>query len=509
MSYNYWFVSRQKRQLTTILDALIVFDDLCVGKVWSGNRELQLQFEDVLGQRDVTKHGKLRARREGEGGGGGRTLFKQMKDLGLVFLEDDTKKARLTLIGEDLVNGKISLVEAMRIQLGRYQYPSAAEWSGIGSVNHIFNVHPFRFMLRLLRCPELENRLMMSEMAGIVIHYAVSDDESCLNDVKERILRYRNNDLHGYVPDSRTATYFNIANTFFNYISMLQFTDRGPQMISIRAGKEQEVDAFVRVPPIFITHPELQENYQRKYGRGKHSKDLRDFSDAEKTSRLLSLKRRIRNEYAILKMQTPILSITPEIVEDISMKTGIGPNLVSTTLNGCFSAGAVDDFFLNYRELSEGGAQTAVQFEQATCEMFEKIFGLRTEHVGPKGNTPDVFVESDAGWCGIIDNKAYKHRYSLIGDQKRRMIDVYIPNYKEYGNTNRSLAFFAYIAPDFSNHINYQLNEIVSQTGVCGSAMPVNLMINFAQDYAHGKHDQSKILEVFSVNRLVLPSDIA
>ena len=70
MAYQHWFVSRQKRQLTTILSALIVFSDVCVGKTWSGNTELQLKFEDELQSRNITGHGNLRARKAGQGGGG-------------------------------------------------------------------------------------------------------------------------------------------------------------------------------------------------------------------------------------------------------------------------------------------------------------------------------------------------------------------------------------------------------------------------------------------------------
>ena len=89
MAYDHWFVSRQKRQLTTILQALVAYSDVCVGKVWDHN--LQLDFEDVLGGREITEHGTLRARRAGQGGGGTRTLFKQMKDLGLVFIEEENR----------------------------------------------------------------------------------------------------------------------------------------------------------------------------------------------------------------------------------------------------------------------------------------------------------------------------------------------------------------------------------------------------------------------------------
>ena len=43
MPYKHWFVSRQKRQLTTILPALIAFSDICVGQKWAGNSEIQLK----------------------------------------------------------------------------------------------------------------------------------------------------------------------------------------------------------------------------------------------------------------------------------------------------------------------------------------------------------------------------------------------------------------------------------------------------------------------------------
>ena len=70
--------------------------------------------------------------------------------------------------------------------------------------------------------------------------------------------------------------------------------------------------------------------------------------------------------------------------------------------------GNIDDFFLSYKELAHLGTVGARAFEEATCEMFRKIFHMRAEHVGPIGNTPDVFVESEElGYCGIIDNKAY------------------------------------------------------------------------------------------------------
>ena len=508
MAYMHWFVSRQKRQLTTILQALVAYSDVCVGKVW--NHELQLDFEDVLGGRDITEHGSLRARRAGQGGGGTRTLFKQMKDLGLVFLEDENKKCRLTLIGEELVKGNISFVDAMRLQLQRYQYPSAAVWAGSGSVDHSIKVHPFQFIFRLLRDPRLENILTMEEMYGIVIHRAVSDSLEVFEDVVSHIIQYRkNNNIEDFIRDTDTKTYSNIANTFFNYISLTQYIDRGWKTISIRQGKEIEIDAFIEDSPVFIPHPELTENYQRKYGRGKASRDLRNFDRENALSQKELNEVRIRREYVLLALKTPITGITPDIVEQVSHNTGVDERTVERFLIQNYPHGNIDDFFLSYKELAHMGTAGARDFETATCEMFRKIFHMKAEHVGPIGNTPDVFVESfDAGYCGIIDNKAYKNGYSISGNHQRVMKDVYIPNYKSYGQTNQPLAFFTYIAGSFGNNINSQLDSIVKDTKVNGSAMPVDIFINLAQDYAERGYDHQFLRNIFSVNREVQLEDL-
>lgn len=507
MAYDHWFVSRQKRKLTTILEALVAYSDVCVGRVW--NPELQLALEDALGGRNITEHGTLRARREGQGGGGTRTLFKQMKDLGLVFLEEENRKCRLTLIGEEIASGRTSFVEAMRLQLQRYQYPSAAVWSGTGSVNHDIHVHPFQFMFRLLRDPRLENRLTMEEMSGIVIHRATSDSTDTYEDVVSRILQYRQNNTAGFVEDTVTKTYSNIANTFFNYISLTQYTDRGMKTISVRAGKEEVVDAFIEENASFIPHPELTENYLRRYGRGHVAMDRRNFARDHARSQQQMNESRMTREFILLALRMPITGITPDIVEHVSNNTGIDERTVERFLIQNYPHGNIDDFFLSYRELAHMGRAGATDFETATCEMFRRIFGMEAKHVGPIGNTPDVFVSSpEEGYCGIIDNKAYKNGYSITGDHKRVMEHVYIPNYREYGETELPLEFFSYIAGSFGNNINAQVAEITRDTGVSGSAMPVDIFINMAQDYTEGGCDHQFIKQIFSVGREVELADI-
>ena len=512
MAYSHWFVSRQKRQLTGILPALISYSDICVGKYWPGNTKLQLAWEDELQKRNITQHGKLRARKSNEGGGGTRTLFKQMKDLGLVFIEDETKLCRLTLIAEELIKGNISFVEAMRLQLQRYQYPSAACWNGSGAVDHSFEVHPFQFLFRLLREPKLNNVLTMAEMQGIIIHYATSDKKAVFDKVVDMIVELRQTGtVAGYISDTPTKTYSNIANTFFNYISLTQYVERGPQSIMIRLEKENEVKAFIHDNPKFITHPELTENYQRSYGRGKVAKDLRDFSKENKLTATQINEERIRKEYVLLSLRTPITSITTDIVQEIAKTTGIDEKKIEKFLLKTYPHGNIDDFFLAYRELAFMSQEYATEFEIATTEVFKKIFNMRAVHLGQTGSTaaPDVFVESDElQYCGILDNKAYKKGFSLTGDFKRVMTHEYIPNLKNYVEAKYPLLFFSYISGTFKGHIDTELMEIVDETGVSGSAMPVDIFIDFAQSYVESGFSHQTVRDIFSVNREVRLADL-
>ena len=509
--YNHWFISRQKRQLTQILPALVCFNDICEGKVWRGNTELQLQYEDELAKRSITKHGKLRARKTKEGGGGIRTLYTQMKDLGLVFAEDDNRKVHLTLMGEDLVKANVTFVEAIRAQLTRFQYPSATRWSGSGSIEHEFKIHPFVFMFRLLRDKRLEGYITMDEMKLIIIHEAKKDTDKCFESVVNSIIRFRETGKNDNgISDTKKGRYNDIANTFFNYIELTQYVDRGFKRIIVRPGKEEEIDNIINSPHKFIKHPEIQENYQRAYGTGINStKDLRTFEGDKSLTKKETEEARIKSEYALIRLTMPITGIDEEVVSLISDRTGIDDRTVEAFLTTAFPTGSVDDFFLTYREYAYGGRKFANEFELATVQLFRKIFKMNASHVGPIGNTPDVFVESDEEqYSGIIDNKAYENGYSIIGDHRRRMTNEYIPNVTSYAGAKYPLAFFSYISTDFTKNINDQLKVITDETGIPGSAMPIDIMIDFAQDYSEKGYTHQDIKRIFSVNRRVGLSDI-
>ena len=170
--------------------------------------------------------------------------------------------------------------------------------------------------------------------------------------------------------------------------------------------------------------------------------------------------------------------------------------------------GSVGAFMTKYFEMAFKGRDEATEFEKATVELFQDVFGFEAKHVGPIGLTPDVLILSDSdGYQAILDNKAY-HKYTINNDHFNRMVHNYIGNIQNYGVMDRTLAFFSYIAGGFGTNIDKQVRSIVDATGVNGSAMSVSNMIKLVEQHNKVPYSHERIKEIFSVNRQVLMSDL-
>ena len=135
-----------------------------------------------------------------------------------------------------------------------------------------------------------------------------------------------------------------------------------------------------------------------------------------------------------------------------------------------------------YFEMAFRGRDDSIEFEKATAEIFNSVFGFESHHIGPAGLTPDVLIVSDSNqYIGIIDNKAYS-KYSITNDHRNRMIHNYINTYKD--NQKYPLAFFSYISGGFTSTIKTIENHKYRR-------------------YTHGA-----INEIFSLNRQVSIADI-
>ena len=164
------------------------------------------------------------------------------------------------------------------------------------------------------------------------------------------------------------------------------------------------------------------------------------------------------------------------------------------------------NLMMNYFEMAFKGRDECREFESATAEIFRSVFGFDTKWLGSAYSgqqVPDVLLVSESsGYQAIIDTKAYK-KYDLPATQRDRMIHHYLPDISNYGRENMPTSFFSYIAGGFSNTIATPLKEIVRETGINGSAMPVATFIKMAERQAEKPMTHDEIAEVFSVNRKV------
>lgn len=516
---NYWWVTRPKRRLNSVPEILAALAEISLNEEWQGQKGTHLDFEEALEEANLKRKGD----RRDQTGGGARTYKAWISSLGLIFIQKSTKKLKLTLAGEAIMNGE-SPVEIIKNQILKYQFPSSFSISRNVNVSRRFKIRPFRFLLRLLNDKDIEY-LTENEIAKIIIVEAENETETCYRTVKEKILLYRDKGdeclakdfFEHFAPSSGKVNpehpfshLLDIANTIVNWMEYTQLAKRSEdKSIRIIEDKLNEVNTILSNVPAFIDRCEEHEFFQRKYGLDpKHKKDTRNLSETKTITAKIIAEQKIKQAFITESLKTPISQITNRLVEKIAVQTGFTEETVEESLLKMYPHGAIGSFMTEYFEMAFKGRDEAAEFEKATVELFKNVFGFNVKHVGPIGLTPDVLVLSDSdGYCGIIDNKAYS-KYTISNDHHNRMVYNYIGNLANYYSGNLPLTFFSYIAGGFGKNINSQIKGIADETSVNGSAMSVSNMIQLVQNYKLMNYDHKKICSIFSVNRQVLMSDL-
>ncbi len=516
---NYWWVTRPKRRLNSVPEVLAALAEISLNEEWQGQKGTHLDFEEALEEANLKRKGD----RRDQTGGGARTYKAWISSLGLIFIQESTKKLKLTLAGEAIMNGE-SPVEIIKNQILKYQFPSSFSISRNVNVSRRFKIRPFRFLLRLLNDGDIEY-LNEDEIAKIVIVEAENETEICYKTIKEKILLYRDKGdeclskdfFEQYAPSSGKVNQehpfshlLDIANTIVNWLEYTQLAKRSEdKSIRIIEDKRNEVNAALSTVPAFIDRCEQHEYFQRKYGLDpKHRKDTRNLSETKAITAKMIAEQKIKQAFITESLKTPISKITDFLIEKISVQTGFTEETVEECLLKLYPHGAIGAFMTEYFEMAFKGRDEAAEFEKATVELFKNVFGFDAKHVGPIGLTPDVLVLSDSdGYCGIIDNKAYS-KYTISNDHHNRMVYNYIGNLNNYYSGKLPLAFFSYIAGGFGKNINNQIREIVNETSVNGSAISVSNMIQLVENYNTVDYNHTKIRSIFSLNRQILMSDL-
>ena len=515
---NYWWVTRPKRKLNSIPEVLAAFADLSLNQEWEGQRNSHLAYEDALEAAGLKRKGE----RRDQTGGGARTYKAWLTSLGLIFTQEATGKVKLTLAGEAIMNGD-SPVEVLTNQILRYQFPSSFSIGRGVQVSERFKIRPFRFLLKLLDDSRI-GYLTEEEIAKIVVTEAENESDKCYSYIVDRIIQFRNfgdncleedffdkyQSSKGEVnPEHPYSHLTDLANTLINWIEYTQLAKREDRKLEILDDKREEVREILCNRPNFIDRPEQHEYFQRKYGIDpKHKKDNRNLAMTQTITAMVIARQKVKQAYIAESLERPITKITSKLVDCIAQRTGIDGKTVEDILIEAYPTGSVGAFMTKYFEMAFKGRDEATEFEKATVELFQDVFGFESKHVGPIGLTPDVLLLSDLeGYQAILDNKAY-HKYTINNDHYNRMVHNYIGNIGNYSKSNSPLAFFSYIAGGFGSNIDSQLRAIVDATGVNGSAISVSNMIKMVEQHKDKPYTHQRIRDIFSINRQVLIRDV-
>lgn len=515
---NYWWVTRPKRKLNSVPETLAAIEKTSLDQEWQRQRGTHLQLEEELEKYGIKREGE----RRDHTGGGGRTYMAWLLSLGLIFTQKSTGKMKLTLAGEAIMQGD-SPVDILKAQILKYQFPSA--YSLRTSVNQRFYIHPFVFLFRLLADKRIGS-LSKEEVAKIVVTEAEKETDTCFEYIVQRLLEFREKGDTCLAPDfaekyassksgnSGSIKHLgDIANTIFNWMEYTQLAMRCTGRIYILPEKLDEVEKILAHPPAFIDRPEDEEYFQRKYGVDpKHLKDTRNLMYTKTVTNQMIVEQLVKLEFTRISMKRAITQITSDLIAEIAEHTGVVERDVEEILLTHPLCGALDGFLANYRAMAFNGKKDATEFEKATSSIFRDVFGFETKHVGLIGRTPDVLVlsapdDNCAGYAAIIDNKAYS-KYTISNDHRNRMIHNYIANMRTYYEGPYPLAFFSYIAGGFGKNIDRQIESIVDETGICGSAVNVQTVIELVKRYKAAQYDHAMIRKLFSVGKQASLSDL-
>ena len=319
---NYWWVTRPQRRLNNIPGVLTCCADVSLNQEWTGNRDIHLLLEESLEKAGIKRVGTRRDRT----GGGGRTYLAWVSSLGLVFLQEGTRKLKLTLAGEAIMSGD-SPVTVLKWQIFKYQFPSSFSLSRGVAVNARFKIRPFRFLLKLLADPAV-GYLTQAEIAKVVMVEAENESDACYKKVADKILAFRQNGdasldtdfLEKYHPSKLGANEQNpygsimdAASTIENWLEYTQLVKRSSDDRNIRIipDKTDEVSAILAENPQFIDRPEQHEFFQRKFGLDpKHKKDTRNLTQTATITERMLAEQKIKQAFIGESLKSPVAKIT-------------------------------------------------------------------------------------------------------------------------------------------------------------------------------------------------------
>lgn len=516
-SKNYWMFTRPQRKLYRLPLTVAALHEAAGESEWSGNRDGHIAFEVLLEREGIKRKGQ----RRDNSGSGGRTHATLVRSLGLAFDSAETGQLELTLAGIALAEGERP-TEILKHQVMRFQYPSPYSVSRNVNISDRFKLRPFVLLLRLLLHPELEGYLDQDEVALVVVVEGTGDSPKDAGRIAELIRKYRESgiDEEEYVREYGTPNdtfeslyrkFSDIANTAFNWLEMSGVIDRVRRSISVSANAEVEaqkiLDDYGQYRP--IRHEHDADRFQRSYGLppGK-TKDNRNLSKGRQVTRAEFIGRRVTTILTRWsETQLLVDGATPDIVAKLAKETGYPYVDVEAAAKRILGTDrTLDSFLSNYQSLVFSDEKTAPRkFEQATAEIFRRIFDVEAQCVGQSGREPDVVVTKHDSWRGIVDTKAYGGEYSLPSEHDRAMRE-YVEKYQALSGA--PLKFWVFIAGSVSKGAKHRVRQLADRVENSGAVIGMLAWTEMIRQARAGLIDADRMAELFTSNSELTVEDV-
>lgn len=471
-----WFITRPERDPAFHHEALsalsVATNNFTIS--WSGNRESHQRYEQELINIGVKRNSIS------NDGSGGRTWAALLKTFSYCYT-DSNGMLIPTKVASEILKGN-NVFENIKKQILTLQIPNAyfLESGFRPKYETSFSILPARFLIKLCTYAELSYYITKEEITFIVM---TAQKDSELETIKNKILTFRKmtqeeqsafkNSVSQYDHRERSdkgardyyAAHSDVAHTFMlicSYTELVSY-ERGTSAKLFIPSTQldstlQELDRFDRRYPFNRKYLFSLERMAEVNGLDVNSYKASRYGDIKPAT---NQQKKLLKASKILSNYPNVSTLTYDEIIEILSKSAFNYNnscQISELLLSSESSFNLDDAFV------EGilNEEDNLEFENKvgrilselgfTVVMHPKVNGERTEI--------DILLKYNDSFCGIIDAKNYKTKFSLSSTFTSHMASEYIPNYMNYeGN---SLKFFGYITANEIGGIA-NLNKISSK----------------------------------------------
>jgi len=540
------FVTRPTRDALTSHQKLIEAMSELAGIKWTGNRVAHKKLEEILTKKQVKGPGVS------TDGSGGRTWAALARTFGYWYLNSNDKVV-ITPVAEAIISGDSPHLHIQK-QILNYQIPNGYVLTSGFSPKYDtgYRIFPFRFLLKLLTCPELNHFLHRDEVS---LFFLTAKTDADLDETINTILHYREQEQQDHLQleqrlDLLDAVAHNFDHrkrkdsdgiSFLNYLKDSALTHmiimesvnyywfkRSDGFIELKSemvpqALELLMDFEARYP--FNTRFQIsEESFARHYGL--------DLSRHKNTFRYGQsvVTRKQKQDNLVKETAEEILNASPYIdnmclVQEVQSKFPLGKEKIEQTLRrmGLFHSESMENLesrFIDAFLESATNSDYWMDHEENTLLLLNKIVSAafrpekKTEYIDRANVEIGVRLETSNGNVGgILDCKSGP-KFHLGTRERDIMATSYIPMYKELicpDETTVPLKFFGYvIGQDFSGKSNFKMIPSKAQRylradqPIDGFVINARSLLAVADLFLDGLINSEDILRIFTSNIIFL-----